>query len=320
MEPLAAFQVLVIAMAGAMAVEAVKPDQKRKGLFWAAFAVLAFVGIMTNSMAAAWPAASKVMVWIGSSPITFLIVFLGWVAYLQKPWRRASGNVLGSDDTAFAPSNDEDVRKLTRSMSELTKIIPKLIEDGETLKERVVVLDAKYAGELAGAKAATEHLRGEWIATRSLDADALNGSFENVYLALEAIHDRQRLTTIEAQLNLNVAALLVQDDTPNYDEVSWKQWEDQEDRWRTNVELWCERAAKYLPNVREQVFATPERSYRGGGWPSDNLFGDSIRVHAYKTFLIIWRNLGDLRGEIARRVHLAAFERQAMQMRSGEIA
>lgn len=104
MNALAAFQVLVLAMAAAMAVEALKPTYSRgwRALFWMLFAILGVIGIATNNIAASWPGASSFMVGIGSSPVALFLAFLAWVIVLQRPWRRTAETSLqglpGSDD------------------------------------------------------------------------------------------------------------------------------------------------------------------------------------------------------------------------------
>ena len=94
MNALAAFQVLVLTMAAAMAVEALKPSYSTKwrAVFWVLFVILAIGGIATNQIAAAWPAASAFMAWAGSGPVPLFLAFLAWVLWLQKPWRRVSAS------------------------------------------------------------------------------------------------------------------------------------------------------------------------------------------------------------------------------------
>jgi hypothetical protein len=88
MEPVAAFQILMLTVAAAMAVEAFKTAGITRVVFWAVFVICALIGILTNKIAAAWPAASSAMAWVGSSPVTLFLIFLGWISFLQKPWRR----------------------------------------------------------------------------------------------------------------------------------------------------------------------------------------------------------------------------------------
>ncbi|HEX8481911.1 MAG TPA: hypothetical protein VF650_08420 [Allosphingosinicella sp.] len=101
MNPLAAFQVLALAMAAAMAVEAFKPTYPKEWriAFWVVFGILAIAGVATNQVAAAWPAASSFMAWAVSSPVTIFLAFIAWVIMLQRPWRRSPGS--SYDDTAL---------------------------------------------------------------------------------------------------------------------------------------------------------------------------------------------------------------------------
>lgn len=241
-----------------------------------------------------------------------LLPWWGWLLILQAILVYALFEYVRRISPSSPPEyDDEEIREELEDVRETIRQLGLSVSGALQIAEEA----KSNAEELAELKKGIAKFEVVYAATRSLDGDALTARFENVYLALEAIHDRHRLNVIEGQLNLNVASLLVQDDTPPFDDFSWLAWEGNEQKWRANVELWCERAAKYMPDVRKRVFETPERSYRVGDWPSDELFGDFNRAHAYKTFLIIWRNLGDLRGDVGARVHNAAFERQALEMR-----
>lgn len=331
MNPLAAFQVLILTLAVAMAVEALRSSPKRTRIvFWALFGVLAVIGIATNSIAGAWPTASAAMVWIGSSPITLFFAFLAWVVFLQKPWRRPAQSGVDLATLGDATWLADDVRQLNSSVSSLTRIVDSnsatlgimsgqlnmFSQDQSALKDRITTVDATLAAEAVGFKTALEHLKNEYAARHSLQADALSAQFNNLYLALQAVYDRERLKFLADEVIRYAVALRVPEG--GFDAASWTGWLALEEEWRSNLERWCERAQPYRQHVQEVVFDTPEGLYRGDGWPDDQLFPNSIAVHAYKTFSLIAKNFEDIRGNVVSRVNQAAFGRRAAAIRAGD--
>ena len=319
MNPLAAFQVLVITMAAAMFVEAVKPEQKARMAFWGMFAALAVLGVATNAIAGAWPAASAVMIWIGSSPITFLIVFLGWVAYLQKPWRRvkAGGIDLAALTSAEYNSLAEDVHKLRLSVSGLCEL-------AEELREKIAVVDATRAAEGLGLKQAVDQLREQYTSHHSLNADNLRAQFDNIYMAMAAIGNRERLNRLAEDIDGIADDLSAPTTDPDmkFDEAAWAIWIELEEKWRDKLNRWCELAEPYKKGVSKAVLATPEHLYRAKDWKiRDSQFPStdtSNAVHAYKSFRIILSNWKNEWGNVNWRMSQAAFSGQAASILRGE--
>jgi hypothetical protein len=320
MDPLAAFQVLIITMAAAMFVEAVKSEQKAKPVFWTIFGVLGLLGVATNIIASAWPIASSAMVWIGSSPITFLIFFLGWVALLQKPWRRSKSSAtvdLANLGSAEGLALAEKSRKLGLSVSELCHI-------AEELRERISGLEALYAAEVTGLKEELESLKQENTEYHSLKAEALKAKFDEIYMALAAVGNRERLNYLADQIEKKGDALSAPTIDPEFklDEIAWELWTDEEEEWRDKLSRWCELAEPYKKGVTQRVFSTPEHQYRAKDWKiSDGQFpptDTSNAVHAYKSFRIILSNWKNEWGNVNWRMSGAAFQGQAASILRGE--
>ena len=166
MGPLAAFQVLVLAMAAAVAIEALKPSYPAKVrlVFGGLFAVCGVVGIATTRVAAAWPAASSVMVWIGSSPVAFFFGLIGWLIWIQKPWA-SSGPSVVTPQTGHQPApigrRRDGVEEAEVSLFGLTNEIKICVKRIKELEESTGILRAdvgKNAASVSDISSKIKHL------------------------------------------------------------------------------------------------------------------------------------------------------------------
>lgn len=162
MGPLAAFQVLVLAMAAAMAIEALKPSHpaRVRSTFLGLFAVCGLAGIVTNQVAAAWPAASSVMVWVGSSPVTFFFALIGWLIWIQKPWVSSGPSVVARQtglQSALLGRSGDGVEEADVHLFGLADEIKACVKRIKELEESTGVL----RGEVGKNAARVSHIEGK---------------------------------------------------------------------------------------------------------------------------------------------------------------
>lgn len=307
MEPLAAFQVLALTVAAAIAVEAFRSAGGKRLIFCAAFVVAAAIGVFTKLVAALWPAASWAMTWVGSSPITFLLVFLLWVAFLQKPWRRRGVDLRELEVVGDA----ESLRKLTLSLS----LLVERISENEERQNADRATLSNLGGVIDEVRQNIADLEKRIIAANSLTADNLALRFKNIQLALKAIWHRERMELRRDKI-IDAAKALSRPETLHeiLNVEAWEKWEAVEELWREDLRKWCELAECYQEGVTDAVFETTEGDYRSKWGIQDSQFPNSDAVYAYKTFAILHRNWGRLVDNVEGQVNLAAYNGQANEI------
>lgn len=354
MNPLAAFQVLVLAMAAAIAVEALKPTYAREWriFFLAVFATLAVLGLATTQIAAAWPAASSFMVWVGSSPVVLFLAFVTWIVVLQKPWRRSRP----FDETAFdARIEAAIVRHIGEGLQRETVaetfkasdgrfgpivehfegVTKRLSEGGAATEKLAKVNEAGLAAALVVLKdlrAELDDMAGE---LRRGAAQALNEQREfqekmeawvgqlqqkirlglrGVDQGFSALLDRERLLEMAFDIQ-NVGDELAGPSTgkPPGD---WQAWQAKFAAWNRAVDEWARLADKHRDGVVKRVFETPRSEYKNK-WGVENydIFPDHDAAYEYKTFCIISRNFHVERKSVEYVLVLAAFRSPSRKCR-----
>lgn len=217
-------------------------------------------------------------------------------------------------------SKAETIEKLALRSNELQSERNDLI--GKQIK--AAVADAKAANDyVAGSVAAFQHLLGE---AREAQAEAskehasfkvvVERAIENTWRRLDlrckfidqgfkAVRDRERLL----QLGASIEAVAEELSGPTRGEPlgDHNTWHAKIGGWSRNVETWSRIAEIYRVGVVERVHATPQQEYRGKWTATDNLFPDSVAIHDYKTFRIIYRNFREEREPVERCIELAAF-------------
>lgn len=355
MNPLAAFQVLVLAMAAAMAVEAFKPSYSREWRigFWVIFGILAIAGIATNQIAAAWPAASSFMAWAVSSPVTIFLAFITWVIVLQRPWRRVPASAPVSEDAALkAEIGDiEDrlksleaalgpVREISEAaMRSITAIHQNQNQWNDDSFQHVSDLEQRIGAAVKGARDYAEGtgvaLRDEIQATtqrviRAIDEqdefqakmEAWVGNLQKkIRLGLAGV-DKGFAAIIDRENLLEMAANIqdVGDEltAPSRGEPlgDWGTWQAKSGLWHKAVEAWARLAAKHRLGVVERVFDTPRSEYKQKWGVEDyGIFADHDAVHDYKTLCIISRNFHVERQSVDQCLLLAAFAKPSMKVK-----
>jgi hypothetical protein len=137
-------------MAAAMAIEGLKPSHPARArvTFWILFGLCSVVGIATNNIASVWPAASGVMVWLGSSPVTLFVLLLGLLLWIQKPWRRT----VWEATRVAAPESDSDnearLRRLEHNHANLRDKFIEMEPLNASLREVLPVLGSDPAASL----------------------------------------------------------------------------------------------------------------------------------------------------------------------------
>jgi hypothetical protein len=329
MNPLAAFQVLVLAMAAAMAVEAVKPTYTRQWrvVFWLLFAVLGVIGITSNQIAAAWPDASSFMVWVGSSPVTLFLAFVAWIIILQKPWRRPPAPPPPYDDTALrgeiAELNTVLEVGLEMGRKEAAEGIKRL---GAGLVERIEAAKATAQGARDYAEG-TNHSVSETLGTLEKEQRLfiqrmetwvgnlrreIRLGFKGVDQGFAAIYARERLLEMAYDLT-EVGDRLT---APSRGEAlgEWAEWESTAGAWHKAVEAWARLAEKYRVGTVERVFDVPPSEYKKNWRVEDySIFPGHEAIHEYKTLCIISRNFHVERKSVDQYMLSKAFERPSMK-------
>ncbi|WP_118857122.1 CvpA family protein [Sphingomonas mesophila] len=176
------------------------------------------------------------------------------------------------------------------------------------LQDRIVQIDATYAGEIAELKRALDKHNRENIAHHSLNSDALRTRFDAVYRALGAMYHRERLLSLEQLLEDEATELAAPtQNLTTYDREQWGIWEAKERGWRRTLETWCDLANNYSPGIRDKVIAVSDDHYFQKGQATVDQFPDAEAYIAYKRFCALWKNWKNWQLEALRAVHQVAF-------------
>ena len=291
MEPLAVFQALMIALAAAVAVEALRSTNLRtRIIFWVLFAAFAAVAMATTFIAAAWPAAAAAMSWLGSSPVILLLVFLTCLLLVQKPWRRQS--------EAVATTNPAELVGLE---TRLTGLI-----DG--LKSDIRSKDETFAANIA-------NLQEYGVATRALAVGEITGVKEGIHAirqSLAAAYHRERLLEWSRWLDsesLRLGKPLAEGKVMAEDE--WADWKSASLYWEHAVSEWAKYAAHYIPREPMDDIKKINAEALNEDWGAKaHQFpaSDPEGLRVYKTFRIYVRNWAAMRDVVHELVRRLAFE------------
>jgi hypothetical protein len=211
--------------------------------------------------------------------------------------------------------------KVIEDYQRMTGLEARLEEARDNISNDVANLDARSMANETALQAVIDNMRHRHEEHGARQAEEWQKMFDSILLALEAIGDRERLHRLAERVDELAEALSAPDRDPEIkmDSDAWREWSNEEEKWRSLVERWCELAEPYRHEIRGLVFDTPERAYRDSKWIiQDVQFPDSNAVHGYKSFRLIEDNWRTQRGNVDRRVSLAAFAGQAVEMRKGE--
>jgi len=176
------------------------------------------------------------------------------------------------------------------------------------LQEKVALVDATRAAEVAGVYEQVDKLRREYLAHHSLNADTLRHRFDNIYSSLAAIWHRERLHFLGSQIESVAGELAAPTQAgTHYDETTWEIWEANEASWRNTVLTWCGIAESYVPGISERVLTSSDDHYRQKGVAKVGQFPDPEAYIAYKAFCAVWKNWCGWKDEAQRAVHQVAF-------------
>lgn len=305
--------------------EGLKLEKPRAYIAWAACALFLVLGAALTPISNAWPTGVQWVDNLVSDPVTWFVLLMAFYLIMRPRW-----TVLPeSPPSERLPAYDDT--RLKAEVAELTRIKRAIIDDYQrmsgvevrftdaldrlkeaiqqkdqtvganfgALQDRVVAVDATYAGELAGLKA-----------QMSLTADALRQQFECVYLALGAIFHRERLHTFAESIEAGAKELASPTaENASLDSDQWEAWQANERGWMRTVETWCDLAENYVPGIKERVTTTTRDDYLQTGQAKVEQFPTPEAYTAYKGFCAIWKNWRNWQLEAIRAVHQAAFNR-----------
>jgi len=287
-------------------------------------ALFVLTGLFLAPLTGAFPKVGAFITGIFDDPSSWFILLIGLFFVLRPFWQPKPG--LGKPRSGAV-----DLDQIQREYELLGPLVKRLeiLESNspdalDALEQKTIVANATYAGEIAGLKAGLEKLDEKYTAHHSLNADALRAQFDNVYMALAAVGNRERLNHLADKIDKLGDTLSAPTTDPEFkmDEAAWKTWVQDEEKWRGKLNRWCELAEPYKKGVTQEVLSTPEGLYRSNDWTiSDNQCpptGTSNSVHAYKSFRIILSNWKNEWGNVNWRMMRAAFQGQAARILRGE--
>lgn len=326
MNPLSAFQGLAIAMAAAMAVEALRATSTRpRAIFWALFIILAIVGITTNVIASSWPKASGVMAALGSSPITLFVVFVGWLIFLRKPWQKVSVefDTHSPDGAAIAASALTQFReRIDQAESELVKLIETAKQELQTTKRQVAEIEEKLPIIIQDYQTVSAKLAQAEERDKALEIDL--GDVRRGCATLEdkvTINEkcvRESLYAISAREQLQELAAEIEQDADdlyrrlkageNYTKEDWDKWTNVEHHWERSVKRWVDVARWYAKDVKNNVLTVDDKEYDDAWDVQDKQFPTADAVRRFKRHRIIHRHWQMMQEAVEHGLQSVAFQ------------
>jgi hypothetical protein len=314
MEPIVAFQTLVLTVAAAMAVKAFETTGLSRVFFWAAFGICAVAGIFARSISATWPGTSAAMGALGSSPVTWFLVFVGALIILRKPWasqRTSTEGTASSDKGLEATRIDIRLSELEARHAAVEEKNKAIIQD----YQRMLGLESTFDERLARLTDRVEGLKDGLSETIIQSAgqnagefESLKGQIQNIYDALGAIYHRERLSYLNLLLEKGADEPAAPTrEGSSYNEEQWERWQANERAWRGTLEQWCSLAAAYVPDIEAKVLTTTNEHYQQKGTAEVQQFPDAEAYILYKTFCGLQKNWQNWQEDVRRAVHQAAF-------------
>lgn len=332
----------------------------RPGLYTLAV-IVGLIALALEPIARELPAVGTTLSAIFGNPLAWFVLLMGLFFVLRPFWAKRPPELSDGDRAVYAATLtvaeqakehgaelvgqaaqlreafDAHRKKVVERLDALEAKDKAIIQDYQrmlglevTIEEGLAKLDGKltlinatYAGEVAGLKERIENL-GELLGLRIKQAGAsfdslsagLRQRFDNVDDAFLAISHLEWTRRLGAELVERADALASDADKVDSN-ATWEEWADAEDVWRTDLDQLLMIAETYLPGTTDKVRST--EGYENAHWEPHNPSFNGGQVRRFQDFVIRAESLKKHREKIEKAIYRRAFLRPSMKGEGVEI-
>ena len=332
--PLAAFQALAIALAVAIAVDALKASAPWRYVLLAAAVLLALFGVFASLIGAEWPRTLTAMKEIGGSSVAWFVALIAIYFLVRTTWAQGRSDdsikaftteeidellQMVNGDASFA--NERERRsKIEKRLERIDATISEIADDRKALisdYQRMSGLEVRFTDALDALK---KQIRADQEEEKA-NIYKLGSSLEELRatlfvhhearkFSLLAIYHRERLLAISKEIE-DIADDLTKrlSDGVSLNDEEWKSWLANYQIWLADTNNWSRLAIFYLGHDPDEEIQRLQPQDFDENWNvSHKQFPNPEEIRRYKEFRIFLRNWRALAKVVHERVRQQAFE------------
>lgn len=279
-------QLFFFAAAIPVALEAHKAQKLAKIILFAISAVFGIAGFWWQSLSALWPTVTQHLLILVANPVSWFVMVVS-VFFVARSYWKQPVEFPANDAPGFSLSYESDLA------SQISAVNVRLV--GLDVKaEKIRVDTAIFSTEL-----------------QKLD-QKVAAKDEKVLASFYAVGARERLTTLEAQIEEGAAELYDRLKAGEiYDAEQWEQWESIYEQWNGKIDEWLSTGTWYAVAVKERTLTIKDDLYRAQWSVAENQFPNAEAVRQFKKHRIIITNWRTVVPEVKRGVDSVAFAGQS---------